>query len=164
MKTSKILASAVAVGLLASCAKPAEQNDTAFDLEKAKSAIAELHQKFSDAISKSDSVGYASLYHSQATVYAPNSGPISGKENLIAFAGMNFKMGVGAVLLQTTEVWGDPNDIVVCGTYEVKGKDGAPWDKGKYMEIWKEENGEWKMYRDMWNTSNPMPAPAAAKK
>jgi hypothetical protein len=32
-------------------------------------------------------------------------------------------------------------------------------DKGKYVEIWKKENGEWKIYADIWNTSLP-PAPA----
>lgn len=164
MKTSKIFVLAVAIGLLASCNKPAEQNATAFDLEKAKSAIAELHQKFSDVISKSDSVGYSLIYHSQAIVYPPNMEPLKGREALVAFAGMSFRMGISSVPLQATEVWGDENDIVVTGTYEVKGKDGSSWDKGKFLEIWKDENGEWKLYRDMWNTSNPMPTTPATKK
>jgi ketosteroid isomerase-like protein len=164
MKTSMIFAVAVAIGLLASCNKPAEQNATAFDLEKAKSAIAELHQKFSDAISKSDSVGYASIYHSQAVVFAPNMEPLIGREKLTAFAGMNFRMGVSSVPLQATEFWGDQDAMIVSGTYEVKGKDGTVWDKGKFLEIWKDDNGEWKIYRDMWNTSNPMPPAPVTKK
>lgn len=164
MKTSKISALAVALGLLASCNKPAEQNVAAFDLEKAKSMIAELHQKFSDAISKSDSVGYAAVFHSQAVVYPPNMGELKGRDALVAFAGMSFRMGIGSVPLQTTEVWGDENDIVVSGTYEVKGKDGTSWEKGKYLEIWKDENGELKLYRDMWNANNPPPAPETTAK
>lgn len=164
MKTSKIPTLAVAICLLAACNKPAEQNANAFDLEKAKAAIAELHQKFTEAISKSDSVGYASLYHSQATIYPPNMEPLMGKENLTAFAGMSFRMGIGGITLQTSEVWGDDNDVVVTGTYEITGKDGSSLDKGKYLEIWKQENGEWKMFRDMWNTSKPMPAAPATKK
>jgi ketosteroid isomerase-like protein len=164
MKTLKIYALAVVIGLLTSCNKPAEQAASTFDLEKAKAAINELHQKFSDVISKGDSVGFASVYHSQAAIYAPNMEPIMGKEKLVSFANLNFKMGVGGVTLQTTDVWGDPNDIVVCGTYEVLGKDGKSLDKGKYIEIWKDENGELKMFRDMWNTSTPMPAPAPEKK
>jgi len=164
MKTLKICTLAVAIGILASCAKPAEQKEPAFDLEKAKAALAQAHQKFSDIISKGDSVGYASMYHSQGAVYAPNMEPISGKDNLTHFANASFKMGIGGVTLQTTEVWGDPVDVVICGTYEVLGKDGKSLDKGKYIEIWKDENGELKMYRDIWNSSMPMPAPPASNK
>jgi len=164
MNTSKISAFAVAIGLLASCNKPAEQNATAFDLEKAKTAIAELHLKFSDVISKSDSVGYSMMYHSQAVVYPPNMEPLIGREKLAAFAGMSFRMGIGAVPLQATEFWGDQDAMIVSGTYEVKGKDGSSWEKGKFLEIWKDENGEWKIYRDMWNSSNPPPPAPVAKK
>jgi len=30
-------------------------------------------------------------------------------------------------------------------------------DNGKYVEIWKRENGSWKMDVDIWNSSVPLP-------
>ena len=28
-------------------------------------------------------------------------------------------------------------------------------DKGKYVVVWENENGSWKIYRDIFNTSMP---------
>ncbi len=30
-------------------------------------------------------------------------------------------------------------------------------DKGKYIVVWKKENGDWKVWRDIWNSDNPPP-------
>ena len=35
-------------------------------------------------------------------------------------------------------------------------------DKGKYFVIWEKVDGQWKLQRDIWNTSNPAPAVRAA--
>ncbi len=39
------------------------------------------------------------------------------------------------------------------------GADNKSLDKGKYVVVWKKQNGNWKMYRDIWNSN--MPAPGA---
>ena len=152
--------------IFAACNKPADQAASTFDLEKAKTTINELHQKFSDAASKMDSVGFSSLYHSQGTLFPPNSETVTSPEKIASFVNGFFKMGVAGINLQSSEVWGNQDVIVVTGTYDIKGKDGAMMDKGKYIELWKDENGQWKLYRDIWNTSMPMqmPAPAAGEK
>jgi ketosteroid isomerase-like protein len=31
--------------------------------------------------------------------------------------------------------------------------DNKSLDKGKYVAVWKKENGTWKMYRDIWNSN-----------
>ena len=41
------------------------------------------------------------------------------------------------------------------GTYEMYGDNNKTLDKGKYVVVWKQENGQWKIYRDIWNTSMP---------
>ena len=35
-------------------------------------------------------------------------------------------------------------------------------EKGKFIVVWKEENGKWKMHRDIWNSDAPPPPPPAA--
>jgi ketosteroid isomerase-like protein len=161
MKTLKISALAVAIGLLTSCNKPAEQAASTFDIEKVKAAIGEEQQKFTDALFKADSVAYSMVIHSQGIVFPPNMEPITGREKLVSFAYHSFKAGVGGVALQTTEIWGNPDVVIATGTYDLKGKDGSTIDKGKYIEVWKDDNGQWKLYRDMWNSSMPMQMPSA---
>jgi ketosteroid isomerase-like protein len=165
MKTFKNLLAWIAFGLsLAACTKPAEQAASPFDIEKIKPAIEALHQKFKEASTKADTIAFASLYHSQGTVFPPNFETVSTPGKIVSFLNGFFKAGVTEISLYTSEVWGDPEDVVVSGNYEVKGKDGVTMDKGKYIEIWKQENGEWKLFRDIWNTSMPMQMPAEIQK
>jgi len=42
------------------------------------------------------------------------------------------------------------------GVFEINLKDGKQIDKGKYVVVWKKEDGKWKLYRDMSNTDLPL--------
>ena len=37
----------------------------------------------------------------------------------------------------------------------MKDKAGKEIDHGKYMELWRLEKGEWKLHRDIFNSSVP---------
>jgi ketosteroid isomerase-like protein len=37
----------------------------------------------------------------------------------------------------------------------MKVEGGKVVDRGKYIVIWKREQGQWKLHRDIWNTSMP---------
>ena len=46
------------------------------------------------------------------------------------------------------------------GTYTMSGTspDGTTWsDEGKYVEIFQNVNGEWKIATDIWNSDTPLP-------
>ncbi len=162
MRIIKNLAALFTLGLvLTACNKPAEQAAPAFDIEKIKPVIMELHQKLSDAVSKGDSVAFAAVYHSQGMIMPPNFENVSGQEKIASFVSGFFKMGMTGLALQSSEVWGNADVVIVGGTFDVMGKSGS-LDKGKYIELWKEENGEWKLFRDIWNSSIPMPPPATS--
>ena len=45
------------------------------------------------------------------------------------------------------------------GKFAVNDKDGKTVMTGKYVEVWKKQNGKWLMIRDIWN--NDAPATAA---
>ena len=36
-------------------------------------------------------------------------------------------------------------------------------DNGKFIAIWKQEDGKWKLFREIWNTNNAPPVPVQAK-
>jgi len=150
--------------LIAACTKPAEPVSTStFDLEKAKAGINEANQKFMAGVSSGDSVGVAALYHSQGSISPSNSDAVSGADKISSFFGGASRAGF-AVKLQTSDVWGNADVVVEEGTFELTDKNGGHLDHGKYIVLWKEENGQWKLYRDIWNSNMPMSQPEPAKK
>lgn len=158
MKTfSKLIAAALLCASVTACNKPTEPVST-FDLEKAKAGITEINQKFMNAVASGDSVNAAGLYHSQAILMPANSEALSGADKLTSFFGEGARLGVTGLKLQTTAVWGNADVVVEEGTFELSSKEGAPLDHGKYIVLWKEENGQWKLYRDIWNSNVPPPA------
>ncbi len=52
-----------------------------------------------------------------------------------------------------TEAHGDTVNEV--GNYKLMVAGGQEADAGKYIVIWKNVAGQWKLHRDIWNTSKP---------
>ena len=42
------------------------------------------------------------------------------------------------------------------GLFEIKTKDDVQIDKGKYIVLWKKEDGKWKLHRDLSNSDLPL--------
>ena len=156
MKTIKQLVFFVAGCLLmVSCNKT--EPVAPFDIEKVKAGITATNQKFMDAMGRGDSLAIASCYHSEGMILAPNAEPISGNDNIISYTSGGIKWGITGIVVKSTEVWGNEENAYEVGTYELLGKDKTTIDKGKYLVVWKQENGEWKLYRDMYSSNMPLP-------
>ena len=67
-------------------------------------------------------------------------------------------MGIRNIKLTTQEVMGGKDAVAETGKYEMMDAGGKTLDNGKYIAVWKEENGKWKMYRDEWNSAMPVAA------
>jgi len=129
-------------------------DSTSFDKDKARSAIEIINAKFSDELRKGDSATLASHYSSDAYVMPPNSDPVP-KDKIVSAWGGAIRMGVKDIKLTTDDITGNGEIAGETGKYEMYGDNNKLLDKGKYVVIWKNENGEWKLYRDIWNTSMP---------
>ena len=64
-----------------------------------------------------------------------------------------FDAGVKNVSLETVSADPAGDKIIETGRYKLSGADGTTIDAGKYIVVWKKEKGDWKLYRDIWNTS-----------
>lgn len=93
------------------------------------------------------------LYASDAQLLPPNGAMISGNTAIGPFWKNVFGMGIKNATLETTQTENAGDRIIETGNYTLAGADGKPMDNGKYMVIWKSENGQWKLYRDIWNSS-----------
>ncbi len=81
---------------------------------------------------------------------------IKGKDKLISFWSGFIQSGGAKLVLTTLEVWGDENFIAEEGLLEIKTKEGVQIDKGKYIVLWKNEGGKWKVHRDISNSDLPL--------
>ena len=109
-------------------------------------------------VSKGDSVGLATLYTSDAKLIALNSPTAIGRNAIqSAFAGLFAAMGTPGLTLTTNDVWGTEELVTEVGTYTMTDKNGKEIDKGKYIDLWKMEDGKWKLHRDIFNSDMPAP-------
>lgn len=154
----------VGAALVYSCTNPTsgtsnvKTNDSAFDVSSVKQSIETANKKFADAVLKGDSAAVVSLYHSDAEVYPPNMK--ADKPTVMGSMTATIpKSGIKTFTLNTTNVSGNANEAIETGTFEM-GDGKKTVEKGKYIVIWKPENGEWKLWRDIWNSDNPPMPPA----
>jgi ketosteroid isomerase-like protein len=86
-----------------------------------------------------------------------------GTQAIKGFFNMATKMGTKGITITTEEVMGSKEAVIEIGKYELFAENNVSVEKGKFIVIWKEENGKWKMHRDIWNSDTP-PPPAPATK
>jgi uncharacterized protein (TIGR02246 family) len=134
----------------------------AFDKAMAKAAIEAANLKMSDAYSKGDPVAVAACYTSDAKFMEPNKPTLVGRAAILQGVTASMAAGVSDLNLNITEVWGDEDMIVEEGTYAI-GNGEITFDTGKYIVLWKKEDGVWKLHRDIYNSDNPLPGQAAVE-
>ena len=157
-----LMPSALFALMLFAC-NQAEQPKTAtaesFNLAAVKDTIVAANNRYSAAMAAGDSVAIAAIYTSDAKVMPSNMPALSGTAAITSFANENIKMGIKNVKFDVLGVWGGPDLVGEEGTYTISDDKGAVIDKGKYLVFWKQEDGKWKLFRDVFNSDMP-PAPA----
>jgi len=102
------------------------------DSTGAAKAVAAEQQVFMDAFRKADSISVADVYTHDAKV-------------------MNAGMPA-MITTKTLGVWNNSNTIVEEGKWIMANKEGEAYDHGKYLILWKMEDGKWKKFRDCHNS------------
>lgn len=142
--------------LFAACRTTTSDVNTTTSNESAKAIIAVKNTLFNNAIAKNDSTSFVNCYTDSLCFYPPNTTEICNKDGVGKFFSGIQKMGVKGLLLSTKEVFVGKDIITETGTYDLQIANNQSVDKGKYMVIWKQENGNWKMHRDIYNSNMPV--------
>jgi ketosteroid isomerase-like protein len=129
-----------------------------FDEQWARSFVESINAKFSQQLAAGDSAALAAHYWPDAELLLDNSEPVKGKDIINAWGGA-IRMGMKEINLSTTGIKGDSLFIIETGNYQMKDAKGSSLDKGKYVVVWEQRNGEWKLYRDIGSTSMPVARP-----
>lgn len=132
-----------------------EEIKPTFDIAGAKKIIDSTNAAFGALVKKGDSVGIAAMYTSDGRLMAPNMPSALGRKEIqSAFSGMMTALGTIDLKLTATDVWGAESLVAEEGVYTMSSGD-KEIDKGKYIVLWKMEDGKWKLYRDIFNSDNP---------
>ena len=125
---------------------------TPFDMQEAKSFIDSINLKFTDEFKNADSNALASHYSRDAEMLFANQEPIRDKEILSTWGSWirsAIKDSTLDFTFKITDLTGDNNFLIETGTFEMKDTKKTVKSKGKYVVIWKQDNGQWRLYRDI---------------
>jgi uncharacterized protein (TIGR02246 family) len=116
-----------------------------------KSEIIAQNTAFDQAYAHHDFKALADLYMEDAVVYPQGSDIIKGREG-IRKLWASYEKDMTAVHYETIEVIDAGEYAIQFGKYDATYQ-GKP-DHGRYVTVWKKDNGTWKIIRDSWY-SNP---------
>lgn len=120
----------------------------------------ELKHSWEENFNKGDAAAVAALYAPDAELIMSGSETAKGAAAIRAAVEGMIKSGVKAHISSSQNV-GAGDVAYVSGTYTIDGgKGGAVAERGAYVEVWRRNNGAWKIVIDI-NASAPMPTATA---
>lgn len=117
--------------------------------------IAAHNEQFMRHFADHDARALAELYTEEAQLLPPNSEFVTGKPAINGFWQALFEMGIRKAQLEIVEVEQCGETAIEVSHYTMFGPADQILDEGKYIVIWKQEDGQWKLHRDIFNSSLP---------
>ncbi|WP_309673549.1 nuclear transport factor 2 family protein [Gemmatimonas sp.] len=128
-----------------------------FDLDATRRLITQQNARFTAAHVVGDLATIDSMFAPNAKSFPPGANAVSGLPALHAFTVEYLKAGVTEFREQTTDFYGNAEYVVDAGTYVVTYGPAHVTERGKYLNVWTQVNGTWKIKANMWNTDAPDP-------
>jgi uncharacterized protein (TIGR02246 family) len=120
-------------------------------------AIGAANEKFMAAARQGDPAALAALYTENGQLLPPNADVMDGRAAIQAFWQAALGMGIEDAKLESVEVADHGDTAIEVGRFTLYGAEKQMLDQGKYIVVWKQEAGEWKLHRDIFNSSMPAP-------
>ena len=153
--------SLLAALLASACGGPTPATSRAdrlpFDLDATRRLITQQNARFTAAHVVGDLATIDSMFAPNAKSFPPGANAVSGLPALHAFTVEYLKAGVTEFREQTTDFYGNAEYVVDAGTYVVTYGPAHVTERGKYLNVWTQVNGTWKIKANMWNTDAPDP-------
>ncbi len=121
----------------------------------ARPATEAANQVFMARFKSGDAAGIADLYTRNGQLLPAQSDFVAGRDAIQAFWQGAMDMGLKEAKLETVELEDHGTTAIEVGRYTLFAEGGQVVDAGKYVVVWKQEDGGWKLHRDIWNTSQP---------
>lgn len=120
--------------------------------------IESVNAQFASALKRGDADGIANLYTEGAQLLPAHSDFVRGTAAIRTFWQSVIDRGLKGASVETIELEVYGETAIEIGRYRLLAANDAVADQGKYLVVWKHDNGTWKLHRDIWTTSQSPPA------
>ena len=122
------------------------------------------NRKVHETLATRDPAAIANLYTVDGMVLPPRQESVRGRDAIRKFWEASLAGGDAEMTIATVEVEGREDTAYEVGTYVFRAPDGRVLDHGKFIVIWRLVESEWKLHRDIYNSSVPPPPAQEAGK
>ena len=124
--------------------------------------IEEANKAFMEVRKSGDAETMSMLYTIDARILPSNGAVINGREAIQEYWSDGMNQGSSELKLETVSAEGIGDVAIEEGRFKVYVGEEVV-DEGKYIVTWKKEDGQWKLDRDIWNSSLPVPQDKAGE-
>lgn len=103
-------------------------------------------REYENHLQNGDSISLGEMYMMDAEIIPSKV----GRENIIKGFGRLIRNRITGSSFKTTQLWGNDQLLVEDGTGTWSHANGTIVDSGRYLLVWKKDDGKWKILRDTW--------------
>ena len=118
------------------------------DLVSAEKAIHIQIRAFENALKNGDSTAIGNLYTVDAKILNHGSPSTVGRDEIVKAFGEMIRDSITGSSFTSIGLWGSDELVVEEGTGYFAHVNGEVVIRGRYLCVWKKENGKWKIFRD----------------
>lgn len=118
-------------------------------------AIVERTAIFEKAMAEGNAQAVSECYTFDGEFMAPNGPSVVGRSNIETAIAGYIQQGFTQYKVTSTTVWNHIDIVGVQAAYQLSQPGGANMDIGKTIQLWKQEMGVWKIFRDCFNSDLP---------
>lgn len=128
-------------------------------MSEARKTIEQLNEQWMAAFNSGDAAGVAALYTENARMMPPDDAAHNGRKGVQAVCQGAMDAGIKKCRLETVEFeeYGDVAVEIGKATLTIQTDGGnESTEIMKYVIVWKNENGDWRLHLDIWNSTAPI--------
>ena len=118
-----------------------------------RTAIEAANAEFMKRLADGNVAAVAALYTDDGMLLPPGNESVTGTDAIATYWQAALSAGPSVFMLDTLEVEKHDDTAIEIGAFRITGKEGVLLDTGKYIVIWKNIDGNWKLHRDIWNSN-----------
>jgi uncharacterized protein (TIGR02246 family) len=125
------------------------------EFNSTRESIQETTRIFEKAMANADATGVSNCYTEDAEFMAPNGESVKGRKNIEKTMEDYIGQGFTQYKVTSSVMYGNTGVVGVQTEYKLSQQGGKNMDIGKSIQLWKQEDGVWKIFRDCFNSNLP---------
>lgn len=138
---------------------PGDDSGTLY--QQARASVIRIEDNLVNELNIGNWSGAASLYSSDATIYAPGSPPVVGRKSIASFWYTASIRGMSSIELQLMDLEISGDLLVARGKYVMRDHRKEFLDIGKFIALYRNDKGKWILHTDMFNSSLETQSPVS---